>query len=107
MDKVLLPGELATVNAAFDEFYRIVAKSVGINVVRVDLVIFFTFARHIVFVFIGSRSPCFVSSILPNLSCPVNMRKRAFVLVANPAVGVIRAFIGMAFLAFGTPRTVT
>ena len=107
MDEVLLSREFAIFNATSDEFYRIVAKSIGINVIRVDLVVFFTFARHIVLVFVGSRSACFVSRILPNLTCPVNMRKCAFVLVANPAVGIIRAFISMAFFAFGTPRTVT
>lgn len=105
VDKVLLSRKLSIVSTTLDKLHHglilIGIKLIRVNVIRVDFVILFFFTGYILLVLVLTigRRLC-SSSGFSKLSCAVNMGQGAFLLFADPRVGIIRAFIDMSISAF-------
>lgn len=95
MDKILLLRELASVDA-LDEFRIFIVR---VDVIRVDLVVFFFLTGGIrLFVLRSFRS----DGCILHLTRPIHMRQTAMFPVANPGVGVIGTLVHVAFFAVRT-----
>lgn len=99
MDKILLLRELASVDA-LDEFRVFIIR---VDVIRVDLVVFFFLTGGIGLIILG---PFRSDGCILHLTRPIHMRQTAMFPVANSGVGVIGAFVHVALFAVRALLTV-
>lgn len=90
---MLLRG-LAAVHA-FNQFFGAIVKLIRINILGVDSIIRLLLTRSIGLIVALSRGSC--CSCLANLTCAVDMRQLATLLVAGAGIGIVRALVDMFF----------